>query len=97
MAITEQQFNTVGLTGWRWGTDHIIAAFATGDFMSGLAFVTAVAEAAEEAGHHPDVELTYPSVGITLTSHDVGAVTDRDLALARRIDAIAAERGLEHG
>ncbi|GAB2460237.1 VOC family protein [Nocardioides hungaricus] len=71
------------------------ARFATGSFATGLELVTRIAEAAEEANHHPDVVLTYPQVDVDLHSHDVQGVTSRDIALARRISEIAAELGIE--
>ena len=71
------------------------ARFKTGSFVKGLELVNRISEAAEEANHHPDVVLTYPQVDVDLVSHDVGGVTSRDLDLARRISAIAAELGVE--
>ncbi|MGO2036913.1 MAG: VOC family protein, partial [Brevibacterium sp.] len=49
---------------------------------------------AEAAGHHPDVTLTFPHVDIRLTSHDTGAVTERDLDLAKQISEAAASAGV---
>ncbi len=87
MGISEQ-LHEAGLTGW-WADEQLHARFLTGDFATGIRFVNAVGRAAEEAGHHPDLLLRYPSVDVTLTSHDVGAITDRDLALALRIQEVA--------
>ncbi|USQ81952.1 4a-hydroxytetrahydrobiopterin dehydratase [Ornithinimicrobium faecis] len=84
-----------GLTDWRDLAQGLHARFATGDFAAGLRFVDAVGAAAEEAGHHPDVTLTYPQVDIALVSHDVGAITGRDVELAQRISAIAADQNIE--
>lgn len=92
-----QDLLDAGLVDWRDLAQGLHARFATGDFAAGLRFVSAVGEAAEEAGHHPDVTLTYPRVDIALISHDVGAITDRDVDLARRISAIAADQGVEAG
>ena len=50
---------------------------------------------AEEANHHPDVDLRYPHVNVTLFSHDVFGVTSRDIDLARAISAAAADLGVE--
>lgn len=82
-------------TGWRLLRDRLHARFGTGDFRTGAAFVAAITEVAEAADHHPDVTLTYPWVDIRLTSHDVQAVTDRDIALARQISAIADRTGID--
>ncbi|GAA1478079.1 VOC family protein [Nocardioides aestuarii] len=72
---------------------RLVSRFRTGDFVSGLAFATRVTEAAEEANHHPDLDLRYPHVDVDLMSHDVRGTTARDLRLARRISEIAAELG----
>jgi 4a-hydroxytetrahydrobiopterin dehydratase len=92
--LTAQQILDAGLDDWRKLSQALHARFRTGDFTKGLAFVTAVAEAAEEANHHPDVTLTYPFVDLALVSHDVSRVTDRDLELARRISEIARQHGV---
>jgi len=68
------------------------ATFDTGDFMGAVAFLNEVAPIAEEMNHHPDVEIGYGKIGFTLSSHDVGGVTSRDLALAKRIDKVARRR-----
>ncbi len=80
--------------GWQVMLHAIEAAYATGDFATGLEFVDRIGAAAEAADHHPDVSLTYPQVHVRLTSHDAGGVTERDLALAATIRDIAAELGI---
>lgn len=89
-----QDLLDAGLADWRDLAQGLHARFATGDFAAGLQFVNAVGDAAEKAGHHPDVTLTYPFVDIALISHDVGAITGRDLELARTISDIARDQGL---
>jgi len=84
-----------GLDDWRFFLVKLHARFKTGSFVKGLELVTRITEVAEEANHHPDVVLTYPQVDVDLVSHDVGGVTSRDVDLARRISAIAAELGVE--
>ena len=80
--------------GWQVMLGAIEAAYATGDFATGLAFVDRIGAEAETAGHHPDVTLSYSQVHVRLTSHDVGGVTDRDIALAGTIRDIAADMGI---
>ncbi|WP_439936591.1 4a-hydroxytetrahydrobiopterin dehydratase [Nocardia sp. N13] len=82
-----------GLDDWRHLLTGIRARFRTGDFATGLALVDRIGAAAEEADHHPDISLTYPEVIVTLSSHDVGGITSRDLDLARTISGFAAEAG----
>lgn len=92
--LTRQQILDARLEDWRMLAQALHARFRTGDFVTGLAFVQAITEAAEAAGHHPDVTLTYPWVDLALLSHDVGRVTERDLDLARRISEIAFAQGI---
>lgn len=93
--LTNKQILDARLEDWRQLAVALHARFRTGDFVTGLQFVTAVTDAAETAGHHPDVTLTYPYVDLKLVSHDVSQVTQRDIDLARRISEIARERGID--
>lgn len=92
--LTSKDILEARLDDWRMLAQALHARFRTGDFVTGLAFVTAVTEAAELADHHPDVTLTYPFVDLRLISHDVSHLTKRDTDLARRISDIARERGI---
>lgn len=92
--LTSKDILDARLDDWRMLAAALHARFRTGDFATGLAFVTAVTEAAELADHHPDVTLTYPFVDLRLISHDVSHLTRRDTDLARRISEIARERGI---
>ncbi|NLT29191.1 MAG: 4a-hydroxytetrahydrobiopterin dehydratase [Propionibacterium sp.] len=83
------------LPDWRMISDALYATYRTGSFTAGLALVQRIADAAEAADHHPDLTLTYPQVEVKLYCHDVGGVTDRDLALARSISELAAAAGHE--
>lgn len=93
--LTAEQVDQAALSGWQLDGDQIRATFASGDFLTGVRLVNAVALLAEEANHHPDVLLTYPEVSITLSSHDVGGVTSRDLDLARTINETAKADGID--
>lgn len=93
--LTSTQILEAGLDDWRQLAQGIHARFRTGSFTAGLKFLTAVTEAAEAANHHPDVTLTYPHVDLKLISHDAGALTSRDVDLARTISSIAAEQKLK--
>jgi len=76
------------LDGWKLNTKgtQITKTFAFKNFVTALAFVAKVAVHAEVMQHHPDIELSYGSVKIKLTTHDVGGLSDADFALAVRID-----------
>ncbi|UVI35573.1 4a-hydroxytetrahydrobiopterin dehydratase [Brevibacterium spongiae] len=84
-----------GLTGWQDRKDSIGTRLLTGDFATGLELVNKIGAAAEDAGHHPDITLTFPHVDIQLTSHDAGAVTERDLDMAGKISELAASAGVK--
>jgi 4a-hydroxytetrahydrobiopterin dehydratase len=88
------EVEAAGLDDWRQLFQSLHTRFLTGDFATGLALVNATGELAEEAGHHPDLDLRYPHLGITLMSHDVFGVTSRDVDLARAISAAAADLGV---
>lgn len=94
-SLTLEQILDARLADWRKLAQALHARFLTGDFATGLRFVTAVSEAAEAANHHPDVTLTYAHVDLTLISHDAGALTQRDVDLARRISEIAQDQGVK--
>lgn len=87
--------STAGLDDWQPEADTIRARYDTGDFATGLRLTQQIGEAAESANHHPDITLTYPHLDVVLTSHDAGAVTDRDLDLAATISALARAAGVE--
>ncbi len=80
------------LNGWKRndleGQPGIIKVYPTGDFLSGLAFVTRVAVLAEKANHHPDIVLTYPKVSVRLTTHSAAGLTRKDFELAAQIDQL---------
>ena len=84
-----------GLSDWQGRSDSIGTRLLTGDFATGLYLVNKIGAAAEEAGHHPDITLTFPHVDIQLTSHDTGAVTERDLDLAGKISELVASAGVK--
>ena len=94
-ALKGQEIHDAGLDGWRKVLDKLVVRFETGDFNTGAALVTKIAEAADEANHHPDVDLRYPHLTVSLKSHDVDAITQRDLRLARKISELAGAAGVE--
>ena len=95
--LTADQFAQEGLSDWTWRDDAIHAHLETGDFATGLRLVNRIGEAAEAMNHHPDLDLRYPHLDVTLSSHDVGGVTDRDVKLARAISGYAAAEGVGSG
>jgi 4a-hydroxytetrahydrobiopterin dehydratase len=63
------------------------------DFPAAIRFVDAVAELAEAAWHHPDIDIRWNKVTLTLTTHDSGGLTKKDFVLARKFDRLPALQG----
>lgn len=80
------------LNGWRAveGRDAIAKEFRFRDFNAAFGFMTRIALYAERHDHHPEWFNVYSRVEITLSTHDVGGVSDKDIALAHFIDDAAA-------
>lgn len=76
------------LSGWKLDGDEIEKKFHFDDFGGSMAFVNKVAERAEAADHHPDIEIKYNEVELKLSTHSEGGLTEKDFALAQQIDAI---------
>ena len=91
-SLTGAEVLAAGLADWRLLMRALHGRFRTGDFVTGLRLAEGIGAVAEAAGHHPDVDLRYSFVDVRLVSHDVFAVTSRDVDLARRISDVA--RGL---
>ncbi|MET3805653.1 4a-hydroxytetrahydrobiopterin dehydratase [Nakamurella sp. UYEF19] len=94
--VSNQQIVDAGLADWRKLAQALHARFAIPDYVVAAKFLTAVAQAAESASHHPDLKLTYGVVDVSLCTHQNGLwVTQKDIELARTISAIARGHGLE--
>lgn len=94
--ITAQQFHeSDGVEDWRVVWHYACAHFRTGSFERGLDLVEAIGQLAETANHHPDIDLRYPSLGVRMTSHDIGGLSRRDADLAMRISEAARDLGIE--
>lgn len=92
--LTATEVTEAGIEDWRQLMGRITARFRTKDFATGLELVAKIGEAAEAANHHPDLTLVYTDVVVTLSSHDVGGLTSRDIELARQISGFARELGV---
>ncbi len=81
------------LTGWTLvdGRDAITRTLKFADFSVAFGFMTRVALAAEKLDHHPEWLNVWNRVEITLSTHDAGGLTERDIKLAKIIDKIAAD------
>ena len=73
---------------WRKKGRTITQTYRFKDFPAAIRFVNAVARLAEKAWHHPDIDIRWNKVTLTLTTHDAGGLTKKDFALAKQFDRI---------
>ncbi len=73
---------------WRRRRQVIHRTYQFKDFVAALRFVNAVAKCAEQAGHHPDIDIRWNLVTLRLTTHDAGGLTEKDFALAQQLDRL---------
>ncbi|HET7371897.1 MAG TPA: 4a-hydroxytetrahydrobiopterin dehydratase [Gemmatimonadaceae bacterium] len=76
------------LAGWTRRGDTLTKTFSFDRFPDGIAFVDRVAKIAEDMNHHPDIDIRYTKVAMTLSTHDAGGITQSDLDLAGRIESV---------
>lgn len=73
---------------WKKKNDSITRTFQFKNFPGAMDFVNSVAPLAEEANHHPDIDIRWNKVTLTLTTHDAGGLTEKDFALAKKFDTL---------
>ena len=88
LSDTEIEERLEGLDGWEHVGDAIVKEFENGDFKGSVDLVNRITPEAEELNHHPDLEISWSTVKVTITTHSEGGLTDGDFELARRIDAL---------
>lgn len=76
------------LPDWRVKEGAIVRSVTAPTFTTGIAWVVAIADLAEAAQHHPDIDIRWRTLTLRLSTHDVGSITERDTELAAKIDAI---------
>jgi 4a-hydroxytetrahydrobiopterin dehydratase len=89
LSDTEIEERLAGLSGWERRGEKIVKEFERGDFVGSVRFVDSVVGPAEETGHHPDLEISWSTVTVSLSSHSEGGLTENDFELAAKIDALA--------
>jgi 4a-hydroxytetrahydrobiopterin dehydratase len=77
-----------GLRGWTREGESIVRAFEFGDFVEAFGFLARVAILQEKADHHAETWGVYNRVRLTLSTHDAGGITQKDVDLAKEIDAL---------
>lgn len=88
LSTTEIDSRLRSLDGWELERGEIVRTFSFTDFRGSLEFVNRVGELAEAAGHHPDIDIRYNKVRLALVTHDAGGLTEKDFALAAKINGL---------
>jgi len=91
LSHAEIQQKLKALNSWQLADNVIRKQFVFESFMPAIRFVNRVAELAEAADHHPDITINYRKVTMGLTTHSAGGLTQKDFALAERIDGAVGE------
>ena len=76
------------LPEWKREGKEIVRHYQFPDFAAAMVFVNQVAEKAETAGHHPDIDIRYNKVRLALVSHDKGGLTERDMKMAQALNSL---------
>ena len=73
---------------WDLVDGQLVKVVACASFQAALDFVMAVGGLAEQADHHPDIDIRWRTVSLALVTHDAGGITELDISLARAVDAL---------
>lgn len=89
LSDSEVERRLAELPGWERREDAIAKEFDRGDFVGSVRFVDSLVEPAEAMNHHPDLEISWATVTVSLSTHSEGGLTENDFELAQKIDALA--------
>jgi 4a-hydroxytetrahydrobiopterin dehydratase len=87
----EIQSSLRSLDGWERDGDHITREYSVDDFVSAVDLANAFVDPAEDLNHHPDLSVSWGSVGVSVTTHDAGGLTELDFELAEKYNRIYEE------
>ena len=91
--LTSQDINDwmKKLPEWELESDHIERLFEFDDFTQAIDFVNSVADIAENEDHHPDLDIRYNKVRVSLSTHSAGGLTERDFEVARKVNNLSGD------
>jgi 4a-hydroxytetrahydrobiopterin dehydratase len=89
--LSEQEIESrlAELSGWERSGEAIVKKFEHGDFVGSVKFIAGLVEPAEAMGHHPDLEISWDTVTVTISTHSEGGLTAADFELAAKIDSLS--------
>jgi len=90
LSDSEIESRLAELEGWERDGQTIVKTFELADFVGSVEFIDKVVEPAEAMGHHPDLNVSWNKVGVSISTHSAGGLTASDFELAKRIDALIA-------
>jgi 4a-hydroxytetrahydrobiopterin dehydratase len=90
LSDTEVKTALADVPGWELAGVEIVKEYKFTDFVGAMAFVNRVAEAAEAANHHPDIDIRWNKVRLALSTHSQGGLTANDFALASQIEGLSS-------
>jgi 4a-hydroxytetrahydrobiopterin dehydratase len=88
LSVEDANSRLRALPEWKIVSGELVRTFQFKDFLASLAFVNSVGKLAEQAGHHPDIDIRYNKVRLGLTTHDAGGLTAKDFDLAAQTDKL---------
>ncbi|WP_049898827.1 4a-hydroxytetrahydrobiopterin dehydratase [Halococcus agarilyticus] len=86
--LTDKEISENAPAEWHQDGDEIVRVYEFEEYLDGVTFATEVAEIADEAFHHPEIQVRFDEVEVRLTSHEAGGVTDQDIEMAGRFDDV---------
>jgi len=89
LSDAEIEEGLAGLAGWERSGEAIARTFGCGDFVGSVRFVESLVAPAEAMGHHPDLEISWDRVTVTISTHSEGGLTAADFELAGKVDALS--------
>ena len=91
-ALTTKQISLhlQAVPNWSKRVQTIFRTFSFEGFLKSIDFVNRIARKAQKINHHPDIDIRFDKVTLTLTTHDEGGITEKDFSLARKCDEVFA-------
>ena len=89
-ALTAKQvrLHLKAIPNWSKRAQTILRTFKFEGFLNSIDFVNRIAKKAQKANHHPDIDIRFDKVTLTLTTHDAGGITEKDFSLAQQCEAV---------
>ena len=89
-ALTSKQviLHLKAVPNWSKRAQTILRTFKFEGFLNSIDFVNRIARKAQKINHHPDIDIRFNQVTLTLTTHDEGGITEKDFSLARQCDEV---------